>query len=230
MVLNERQTKILDYINTHTTAKVKTLAQLFYVSEMTVRRDLRELEKEGYLHRYNGGATCCTKDEMLPFNARKLLHAEYKARIAEVVKPFIENDISVYIDSSSTCHYILPLLKEYRGIHIFTNSISASFTAAEYHINCTLSGGELCERDLCTVGTETIEFLQKINVDVAFFSLQAISSDGKITDNDEPQTAVRRAVLKNCAKSVLLMDKSKQNKTKVYTFADVSDISNVIIL
>lgn len=213
MVLNERQTQLADYINEHTSAKVKSLASIFCVSEMTIRRDLRELQKQGYLHRFNGGATRCAENEVLPFEARKLLHDKDKTRIIESVRPLITDGISVFIDSSATCLCIIPLLKEFDNIRIFTNSLPASLKAAEYHIKCTLAGGTLHSRDLCTVGTAALDFMRQINVDIAFFSSQAISADGKITDSDEQQTAIRRAALKNCAKSVLLIDKSKQSST-----------------
>lgn len=230
MILNERQETILEYLNEHSHASVHELALRFFVSEMTIRRDLKAMEAEGYLQRYNGGATKRPQNEILPFATRKLFHAENKSQIETAISPYLEDNISIFIDSSSTCFYILPVLKGYHHVHVITNSLSACFLAAEYHIPCTVIGGELCARDLCSVGSDAIMSLEKLNVDVAFFSSQAISSDGRITDNDHDQTAVRQVVLSNCSKSIVLLDESKRDKICLYTFAHVSEVDEVIFI
>ena len=56
MVLNDRQAEMAEFIKKNSRVSVKKLAEKFYVSEMTVRRDLKEMEKLGYVRRYNGGA------------------------------------------------------------------------------------------------------------------------------------------------------------------------------
>lgn len=230
MVLNERQIGIEAYINEHVHASVRELAARFFVSEMTIRRDLREMEKAGYLQRYNGGAARHGESSQLPFDARKLLHAENKARIEQAVRPYLSDGMTVFVDSSSTCLYIVPILGEYREIKMITNSLPACLTAAEYHIPCTLAGGNLYERDLCTTGSATVDFLKNINPDIAFFSLQAISDDGRITDEDAEQTAVRRTVLRNSAQNVVLLDENKYHKTCTYTFCHSSEVNEVICL
>lgn len=229
MVLNERQAGIENYLKEKRHASVRELAARFYVSEMTVRRDLRQMEQEGYLRRYNGGATCLT-DDTLPFEARRLLHAEDKARIMQAVRPLLQEGLSVFLDSSSTCLYLVPLLSEYRRTRIFTNSLSTALSAAEHHIPCTLIGGDCYERDLCTVGTKAVDFLRQINVDTAFFSVQGIADDGRVTDSDEPQTAVRQAALANSRRNILLMDESKRHKTFLYTFCHTDQLDAVIYL
>lgn len=230
MILNERQSNILDYLNEHSQASVHKLAAHFFVSEMTIRRDLKKMEQAGYLHRYNGGATKHAQNETLPFDARKLLHADQKAAIANAVRPFLRDSLSVFIDSSATCTYVIPLLSEYRDIRIVTNSLNACVIAAEYHIPCTIAGGMVYEKDLCAVGAETVEFLRAINVNIAFFSSYAISSEGLITDNDAEQTAIRRCVLKNCQQSIVLLNESKCNKTCLYTFCHSNDVTRVIFI
>ena len=52
----ERQKKMMEYIELHTSAQIHELAQEFHVSEATVRRDLDELDQQGVLRRTHGGA------------------------------------------------------------------------------------------------------------------------------------------------------------------------------
>ena len=51
MVLNDRQAEMAEFIKKNSRVSVKKLAEKFYVSEMTVRRDLKEMEKLGYVRR-----------------------------------------------------------------------------------------------------------------------------------------------------------------------------------
>ena len=77
MVLNDRQAEMAEFIKKNSRVSVKKLAEKFYVSEMTVRRDLKEMEKLGYVRRYNGGALA-RNDDLLPVEDRKLLHNKEK--------------------------------------------------------------------------------------------------------------------------------------------------------
>ena len=62
MVLNDRQAEMAEFIKKNSRVSVKKLAEKFYVSEMTGRRDLKEMEKLGYVRRYNGGALARNDD------------------------------------------------------------------------------------------------------------------------------------------------------------------------
>ncbi len=229
MVLNERQTNILKLLSKKKRMSVKEIAAQFYVSEMTVRRDLKELEKSGYLQRYNGGAVYSDKISP-PFFARKLLHSKEKDILTKKAKKYLHDSLCVFIDSSSTCIYIIPLLAEYKDIRIITNSLPSAQLAAKYHIPCILAGGECYERDMCTVGSYTDEFLQNINVDIAFFSSCAISDDGIISDIDCAQTSVRRTVMQNSHKNLFFFSEEKLHKKCVYTLCRAEDADEIIYI
>ena len=54
--VNERITGILEHLKEHRSASVETLAKMFYVSEASIRRDLKEMQKMGMIERSRGGA------------------------------------------------------------------------------------------------------------------------------------------------------------------------------
>ena len=56
-VLNERQSKILESLETKKYISVNELSERLKVSVVTIRKDLTLLEQEGYLHRTHGGAS-----------------------------------------------------------------------------------------------------------------------------------------------------------------------------
>lgn len=230
MVLNERQEKIVSYLKEQRRVTVKKMSEIFFVSEMTIRRDLKELEKQGYLRRYNGGALYSDHEHTLPITARRLINSEEKKHLAERAGKYLRDGLTIYIDSSSTCTYLIPLLAEYQQITIITNSLMAVHYASQFHIRCILAGGEYYEQDMCTIGSMTDEFLHNINADVAFFSALGLSEDGIISDSDERQTAVRRAIMKNCQKNIFLFDNEKINRKYPFTLCRTDQVTDVFII
>lgn len=228
--MNSRQGEILEYLKKNGRASVKHLAAQLYVSEMTIRRDLAVMEKDGYLRRYNGGAVYLSEDSILPFEARHLLHEKNKETLFKIARQYLRDELTVYLDSSSTCAFLLPFFTEYSDLLLVTNSVYCAQYAGRRHIRCILAGGDYFERDMCTVGSITEAFLRNINPDLAFFSTQGISEDGIISDGDEAQTAVRKIVLQNSRKKVFLFDREKQNKKFRYTLCSVSEADDIILI
>lgn len=229
MVLNERQSTILEALGREKRMSVAKIAAMCYVSEMTVRRDLAKMEEAGYLSRYNGGAVCRT-DTILPVNYRKLLHAKQKAELSARARHYLHDEMTVFIDCSSTCLYLVPLLGEYHGIRVVTNSVQNLLAAAEQRLSCTLAGGDYSDREMCTFGSLTENFLADINVEAAFFSALGISDDGIISDNDEWQNAVRKTVMKNSRQNIFLLDSTKQQHKYLYTLCRTDEITELILL
>ena len=141
---------------------------------------------------------------------------------------FLHDGQTVFLDSSSTCAYILPLLTEFSDMTLVTNSVYCALCAGQYHIACILAGGEYYERDMCTVGSEAEDFLRRINPSIAFFSTQGISDDGIISDSDAAQTAIRRVVLQNSARNIFLFDDEKMHKLYRYTVCRAGEVDEII--
>ena len=229
--LNGRQRKMLEILKKYGHASVKSLSESFFVSEMTVRRDLKMLEQLGLVQRYSGGAAYDVQQGgLLPLKQRRYIHADAKKKLSSKVGEYLHDGMTVYIDSSSTCLYILPALSKYRDILLVTNSVQCASAAAKYNISCKLAGGDYFARDMCTVGGETVEFVSGIYSDVAFFSVKGMSDDGIMSDPDEQQTLVRRAAMKSSAVKVFVFDSSKLNSRYTYTVCTADDADEIIIL
>ncbi len=226
--MNERSEQIIELLKKHSKMSVAELSKRLYVCEMTVRRDLKALEADGYIKRYNGGAMLFTREVDLPFTERNLLHSKEKIALAKIAASYVEDGSSIFIDSSSTCSYIIPQLSEKSNIKIITNSVTSLILATQYHIPCVMIGGNCYDKDMCTVGSTAVETLRNINSDIAFFSSIAVSDDGIISDCDEDQTAVRKEAMKNAQKSVFIFIKSKQHKKSTYTLCSIDEAYKII--
>ncbi|MBQ9099381.1 MAG: DeoR/GlpR transcriptional regulator [Clostridia bacterium] len=226
--MNERQKEILEILYQKGKVSVTELSRTLFVSEMTVRRDLIEMEKGGFLRRYRGGAILKINIGEMPISERLLLDRTEKDELAKKCTDYLCDGATIYIDSSSTCQYILPYLAQYQNITVVTNSISALLTLGKMHILCILIGGEYYEQDMCTVGSLAERYVNELNVDVAFFTTAAISYDGIISDFDIKQTMIRKYVMKNANKNIFLFEKEKFGKKLLYTLCTTKDVTAVL--
>lgn len=226
--MNERQKEILSILYQQGRVSVAELSQTLFVSEMTVRRDLTEMERGGFLRRYRGGAVLKINIGEMPISERLLLDREEKEELAQKCTDYLSDGITVFIDSSSTCQYIIPYLLPYKKITVITNSISALLTLGKLHIPCILIGGEYYEQDMCTVGPLAEHYANELNIDIAFFTTAAISHDGVISDFDLKQTMIRKFVMKNASKNIFLFEKEKFGKKHLYTLCTAKEVTAVL--
>lgn len=230
MGLTDRQERILAILQDRERLSVRELTDILYVSDMTVRRDLAVLQRQGFLQRYHGGALRNSGGERMPIALRQYLNETDKKRLCRKAAAYLENDFLVYLDSSSTCLHIVSALAGYQNIRVVTNSVSVLTALTETTIPCIATGGELYKPDLCFVGEDAISYVGGICPDVAFFSTGGYEPDtGRISDNDPRQNALRRAVMKNARKSVFLYDRSKCGVRCRYTLCTESDGDVILI-
>lgn len=229
MEYNHRQKDILDILYTDGRVSVSKLAKTLYVSEMTIRRDLSEMQKEGVLKRYRGGAVLTVSSEQMPITRRFFVDESEKTYLGKKAVSFLGDDLTIFIDSSSTCQYIIPYINRFKNITIITNSVNALLIASKLKISCVLIGGKYYNPDMCFVGSIAEQYANEINVDVAFFSSLGLSEDGVISDNDIEQTMIRKIIMSHSKKNIFLFEKHKVNKTYLFTVCHKADVDEVLI-
>ena len=103
MIPKERQDAILETLNNKGYISVEELSKKLYVSLATIRRDLNELEKNGFLKRTHGGASFISQDHMITsIDYRTNWNSEEKIKIAKKAALLVDNGMNIFIDSSST--------------------------------------------------------------------------------------------------------------------------------
>ena len=228
MELNARQQEIINYLYEAGKISVAALAKKLYVTEMTIRRDLTAMEKAGFLKRYHGGAVLMASQEKMPLSHRIMFDEEEKKLLAKKCLTFLKDDMTVFIDSSSTCQYIIPYIATFKNMKIITNSVQALLTAANLHIPCILIGGDYYAQDMCLTGSIAEQYANEMNVDIFFFTTAAYSEDGVISDFDEKQLFLRKIMLKNAVQSIFLCEKSKIGKKMLHTLCRSEDVTAVL--
>ena len=227
--MNDRQRDIVSYVNANKQVSVEELASRFFVSDMTIRRDLVYLESKGFLKRYHGGAVSEEQTILQPLQIRSRHNNKEKATLAEKAAGLLENGQVIYLDSSSTCSYLVPHIAKFNNITVVTNSSRQLILLSERNVSTIFIGGTYYGRDMCCIGESTVEQIKTMNYDLGFFSSTGYIQGGKITDSEPHQTAIRIAALKNSQKAVFMFDQTKIGKLYPYTLCNEEDVFKVII-
>ena len=225
----ERQEQIMRILEKSTSISVAKLAQLLYVSQPTVRRDLSSLEKQGKVQRTHGGVVLRkVSDSEIPLIFREDQNNISKKVIAEKAAKLIRNGDVIFLDASSTVSYLIPHLEKLQDIIVVTSSPKTSISLAERNIKNYCTGGLLLKHSIAYVGSEAEHFISNINADLFFFSSRGYTENGMITDSSEQEVMVKKAMLKNAEKSYYLCDSSKKGNKYAFNICAVKDIVDII--
>ena len=230
MELNKRQKDILNIVQQRQRVTVKYLAEALFFSEMTIRRDLIKMEHEGYLKRYHGGALSMIEIGQYPIEQRMCINEKQKRDMAKCAEKYLSDGQTVFLPGCSTCAYLIPFLKNYKDLHIVTNSIDFLTVLSDMNIKCTICGGEYYAPDKILVGRAAYDLLSSINYDIAFFSCDGIDKDGTVSVEREDAVDLVKVCLKNAEKNILIADSSKLEQRRKYNVCNTADTDDIIML
>lgn len=229
MLAAERRKKIIDLAHQDKKVLVSDLSKMFDVTEETIRRDLEKLEKDGIVSRTYGGAMLNRHtNEDLPFTTRNALNTDMKRQLALQALDLINDGDTLMVDPSSTSFEFLKLLTNKNNLTVITNSINIlqEFSSSGMHIIST--GGSLRPRSLSLVGPVAQATLQRYNVDKAIISCKGLDLDRGITESNEPECELKKYMLGQCDKVILLADHTKFDKTAFSGLAELERIDYLI--
>ena len=225
----ERQVEILAMLEKERSVSVNELATRLYVSPPTVRRDLDELEKQGKVKRTHGGVILCKAAETeIPLIWREEQNNESKKRIAERSAEYINDGDVIFLDASSTVSYLIPQLGSFKDLIVITNSPKSSMRLGAANVKNYCTGGLLLNHSVAYVGADAEKFVSNINADKFFFSSRGYTENGVISDSSVEEAALKRAMMKNAARSFYLCDSSKIGKKYMYNICEASDVEAII--
>lgn len=231
MFAEERQQEIMKLLFESGAIKVNQVSKLFGVTEETIRRDLEKLETDNKLKRTHGGAIAVDQqnDDDIPFNKRKVLMAKEKRSIANEAVKLIEEQDVIFLDAGSTALYLAKALPNI-SIKVLTNSLLVAFELNKKNkIQITVTGGNLTQHSLSLVGPATIRSMQNYHVNKMFFSCKGFDQEWGISDSNEQQAAVKRAVIEMSEKVILLADHSKMNKRSFINIESLDAVDIIIV-
>lgn len=226
----ERQQAILNMLKSKKSVAVSELSKLFFIGEASIRRDLEKLEKKGLLKRTYGGAVLLEGlDSEIPFAVREAEQKNAKQIIGHAAANLVKDGDIVIMDSSSTVLKMAPYLKGKSNLTVITNGARTAVELGEMlHIKVYCTGGVLRENSLSYIGEFARSCIERFNADILFFSCRAVSIEKGLSDISMDEAELRRLMMANCKKIVLLCDSSKFDKVSFCKICGFEKIDCII--
>ncbi|PTQ57386.1 MAG: putative regulator of fructose utilization, DeoR family [Candidatus Carbobacillus altaicus] len=223
----ERKHKIIKYLENHRRATVQQLAQFLNVSEVTVRRDLKEIEEEyPFIKRTHGGAMWWGRVSGEPTVQEKQgQYLREKERIAEKAKEWIQEGDVLLLDAGTTVRQLIPYLSSFKRLTILTNSLLSVHEFQNLgHLEIMMLGGTLRASTMSLVGPWAEKILEDVHVDKAFVATNGIDLEKGLTTPNIIEASVKRKMIKAADEVILLADASKFGQISFAKFGEVRDI------
>ena len=226
---NIRQEQIKEYVERNNVATIKQLQALLPdVSLMTIHRDLNVLEKQGVLVKFRGGARSVRHTGDPEFNVRMRDNNTGKLTISGKAMALLQPNTSIFLDASTTNLALARNLPDI-NLNIITTGPSIAIELCRLHNpTVTLCCGMINRKNLALSGHNTLEMLEKMNIDMAFIGVSGCSLDAGFTCGTEGDMLVKRLAIQKAHTSVIMCGSDKFNCLMPYTFAKLSDVNYVI--
>lgn len=227
-----RRQRILERVRATGAVKVAELAAEFGVSDMTVRRDLNSLVKDGELHKVHGGALLQEGASALePGFARKsALQLPEKAAIARAAARLVEPGMSVSLSSGTTTYALARELRTIAQLTVVTNSPRIADLLQDAPVagqTVLLTGGLRTVSD-ALVGPLATAALKTLHVDRCFMGVHGLTEDDGLTTPNMLEAEVNRLMLERSDSRVVLADSTKWGVHGLYTIAPLDDVDILI--
>jgi DeoR/GlpR family transcriptional regulator of sugar metabolism len=229
-----RQARLIDLAKQRGFFLVSDIANELGVSEMTIRRDLVELESDGRLARTRGGAVApevATQDEIdreePAFEARLRRNEDAKRRIAACAAQLVSASQTVALDVGTTTHLLAHALVERAGLKFFTSSLRTASLLAEAGREVHLPGGQIRGEELSVCGAAALEQFERYWFDIAFIGVSGVTAQG-IFDYSLDDSELKRVYLRRSSKKALLCDGEKFRRMSLVQIADFADLDVII--
>jgi len=208
---------------------IREIQDLFpEVSLMTIHRDLDALAAKGLVSKVRGGARSVRHERDLAFEVRERENLTGKAVVAEKAAALVRSESCIFLDSGTTCLALARLLPDSPTTVVTTGPNIALALCHAPGPSVTLCPGGLNKENLTVSGHSTLQFLETINIDLAFIGVSGYGRAEGFTCGRESEMMVKRQVISRARRTAILCDQTKFHRLMPFTFAQLKDVDYVI--
>ncbi len=206
----DRWRVILELVAAEQTIHVAQLAAQLGVSDMTIRRDLRRLERDGFLRQTYGGAMAhITRSFDVSFNARALQHAREKRLIGMRATELVGDARTVFLGIGSTAEQFARYLAPRDGLIVVTGSLPIAGVLGTRPVRVVVLGGNVLRDELSCVGPAALRTLATYRFDLAVIGAAGLSAAWGVTELTDDEAEVQRSALERSGRVIVIADGSK---------------------
>jgi len=228
MLTTQRKQELLASLKENGQIVAKDMSVAMGVSEDTIRRDLRELAREGLLQRVHGGALPASP-ALADFAGRERLRHDGKMAIGATAAAMIEPGQVVILDGGTSAREVARHLPLDLKTTIVTHSPTIALELLNHtSIEVILIGGRFFKHSVVAVGAAAIEAISQIRADIFFLGVTGVHPQTGLTTGDYEEAAVKRALSHAAAETFVLASAEKLNAASPYAVIGLDEVNGII--
>lgn len=227
----ERLNEILNLVNKMGTVYVQDIMDNMNVSDMTVRRDLSELEEKGLIIRIRNGATTTQQSNFkeLPHEEKLLKNITLKRQVAKKAINFIEEGDTIFLGPGTSIEFLAEEITT-KELRVITNCLPIFQELSKKKsdtFKVILLGGEIRDTSQAFVGEIPNSIIGKMYFNKMFFSGNGIA-DGLVKASSFDEAYTQKKALERSTEGYLLIDSSKIGKEDFTSICSLSKVTAII--
>lgn len=229
MFAEQRKIAILSKIEIEGSVRVDELAEIYKVTEATIRRDLQSLEENGFLKRTHGGAVL--NDESLnelTFFQKKSRNYNEKKSIGLYAASLVKDGETIAIDTSTTTLEMIKYIKN-KKINVLTNSVDViEELIGNPNIQVISTGGIVRGTTRSMVGPIADMAIKNFIVDKAFMGANAIDVNYGIACTHIVEVETKKCMISIAKEVIFLCESSKFDQIKFSKICGLNEVDFII--
>jgi DeoR/GlpR family transcriptional regulator of sugar metabolism len=242
LLAEQRRALILEEVRRHGGARVNELTRKLNVSDMTVRRDLDTLARQGVLEKVHGGAVPVseTSTHEPGFEAKSSLELTAKEDIARAAAAMAAPGSSLALSGGTTTYALARHLLEVPHLTVVTNSVRVAdvFHAAQRPgggapsphpgaATVVLTGGVRTPSD-SLVGPVADAAIASLHFDLLFLGVHGISPEAGLSTPNLAEAETNRRLVGAARRVVVVADHTKWGTIGLSSFASLDQVDTLV--
>ncbi len=229
-----RRSAILQKLREDSTVTVSQLRDMFGVSEVTIRKDLKILQDRKLLIRVHGGAlmessTSQREPDEHNFSFKQLVNSREKQAIGRAAAAHIKDGDTILVDSGTTALEVVRNLHNFNDLTIVTTSVNAMLEAVKYRrFKVMLLGGLMRETSLSVVGPLAESNLKLFYCDKLFLGVDSFSVESGLSTPNVEEASTNQVMISRAREVIAVFDSSKVGKRALAFIASVDKLNSII--
>ncbi|QKS72572.1 DeoR/GlpR transcriptional regulator [Paenalkalicoccus suaedae] len=228
MLKQERQQKILEILEDEHKIIASDLSRRLTVSEDTIRRDLKELDKQGLIKRVHSGALRIGPP-VVDFTTRQQMSNEIKVSLAKKAMELIHDDMVLLIDGGTTNLQFVKNLPSTLRATIITNSPPIAMALGDREdIEVIMIGGTLFKQSMVNLGIDTVEALDSIRADLYIMGVYNIDPHIGISVPSISEALVKRKMVNISTKTLAMVTSDKLDTVSNHIICPTNQLTYLV--
>lgn len=225
----ERRSDILALLQQTGSERVEELARRFKVSNVTIRKDLNELEERGYITRSHGFAVLSSRLVVeLPNTTKETRCLALKQKIGKLAAKLLSPDERVIIDSGTTTKEIVTHIGDL-SLTVLTNGLDTAMALLNCpNVELRMTGGVLRKGAMSFSGVMADNNLRYNRFDKVFLGVDGFDLNKGVTTFNEQEAHLNRLMCQAANKIIVMADSSKFGQYSDFVICEANQIDVLI--